>query len=135
MLTHALTRDALVNAPVCPDGQLDGDERGGLGRESKRLVRLADVVVGREAEDELGVGRTRLMCRVQEGVQGKECCAEDVIGGEDLRALVGLRFKWKCSTCDETERLWWCGGPMQRSEACSRRGNRRGIATQRNGES
>ena len=88
MLTHALARDALINAPVCPDGQLDGDERGGLGRESKRLVRLADVVVGREAEDELGVGRTRLMCRVQEGVQGKECCAEDVIGGEDLRALV-----------------------------------------------
>lgn len=81
-------RHAIINTPVCPDGQLDGDERSGLRRESKGLVRLADVVVGREAEDELGVGSARFMSGVQEGVQGEEGCAEEMVGGEDLRAVL-----------------------------------------------
>ena len=52
-----------------------------MRRETKRLVTLADVVVGREAEDKLRVRRAGFVGAVQEGVQREEGGGQEVCGG------------------------------------------------------
>jgi hypothetical protein len=53
MLAHALLCDAAVNTAVCLDRELDCDQVGSFVGQAEGFVGLADVVVGREAEDEL----------------------------------------------------------------------------------
>jgi hypothetical protein len=78
------------------------------------------------------VGRARFMYRVQEGVQGEEGGAEEVVWGEDLRALsvrlvpMRLLHVWQDEGSGGVEGQCNVRGDVARAEMED------GIATQRN---
>jgi hypothetical protein len=93
MATHAFVCDVGINDPVfafiCKSqGQLHGDQvRGGVAQ-AEFLVGFANVVVGREAKNQLRMRGASLLTVCEEGVQSQKGCAEEMSRGKDLAGPV-----------------------------------------------
>lgn len=87
MCAYALIGDGVVLGVGAAGGggrgrqrQLDSDDGCRVVRDAKRGVGVCNVVVGREAEDELGMGGASLCTTGQEVVEGNESGREQVLG-------------------------------------------------------